>query len=354
MEMVPLLQMPGIIGGMVTRDSGIAVARGVASLQVILLHATGPYISSFGPGWDAENLLCSFNRTCVPIFLMISGAALAARQPPDVNKAFWRAGRLLALLLIWTTFYAVWINGLSLDNLVLTIVSFTQKPVYYHLWYIYLAIAIHLLIPAFQGLFRSATMAQRLCYAAIFFMLSPYVVRLTGGPSPAVLAFSWMGTFGGWLAYLIVGGCLVEWLRDASVRRRWIVCVGGLAAYVSASAGIAVLTADWSAQAGRPIQTLYEYQAPLVVLASIGLYAAIMAGSPIFSSWKGLILAMEGLMSGVYFVHAIVLEFCFRYTLKIISGPQVAVSLVAGISCFMASIALVWLARLAKPVRFLT
>lgn len=59
---------------------GIDAARIGACFMVVVLHVAAVEFHDFDERWWASNFYDSFTRTCVPLFLMITGVLLLGRQ----------------------------------------------------------------------------------------------------------------------------------------------------------------------------------------------------------------------------------------------------------------------------------
>lgn len=112
----------------------IEFLRCFAIIQVILLHASAPFAASTstkGLFW-VGCILDSFARSCVPLFLLISGMLLLSSRRNEsaidfLKHRFWRVG---IPLISWTIIYSGWrlSNGAQLDW-----VTVVNLPACYHL-----------------------------------------------------------------------------------------------------------------------------------------------------------------------------------------------------------------------------
>jgi len=68
---------------MTEKLSYISVLRIIATIAVIAIHASSGYLNSTdiaGFDWKYANLINSFTRFSVPIFVMLSGALLLTKE----------------------------------------------------------------------------------------------------------------------------------------------------------------------------------------------------------------------------------------------------------------------------------
>lgn len=143
----------------------IDVCRVIAIFGVVLIHSCGEIFYSYGkiPAsyWLAANILDSFARVAVPLFVMISGALLLRpNNSPSVNlkNIGSRIGKVLLPLIIWSMFYLWWVDY-NTPNKIIDPLEWLQKflsqPVMYHLWFVYMIIGIYILLPILQVIFTA-------------------------------------------------------------------------------------------------------------------------------------------------------------------------------------------------------
>src|SRR3546814_18926659 len=85
-------------------------ARVVACFMVVILHVAATLFGTFDDQWWASNFYDSLARSCVPLFLMITGVLLLGKQeslPAFLSKRF--AG-ILPPLLFGSLLLMTWIT----------------------------------------------------------------------------------------------------------------------------------------------------------------------------------------------------------------------------------------------------
>src|SRR5690606_15327951 len=92
-----------------TSDSiGFEVIRVTACFMVIFLHVAAIGFHDFVPGWWASNVYDSLLRSCVPLFLMLTGALLLRKEEPLHDFFSRRFSRIVPPFLFWSFFYLGW------------------------------------------------------------------------------------------------------------------------------------------------------------------------------------------------------------------------------------------------------
>lgn len=124
----------------------------LACLAVVAIHVSGEAYARFNPipswEWWPANFMNGSSRAAVPVFAMISGALMIARDSDPV--AFYRKKfvRFLPVILSWTIFYAAFdVVAMKLSIMEVARQFVAYGPVYQHLWYLSMYFILLLLIP---------------------------------------------------------------------------------------------------------------------------------------------------------------------------------------------------------------
>lgn len=134
-----------------TRQLHYDLLRIFASFMVVMLHVSAFYWDKIQPQteqWMALNLFDSAVRSCVPLFFMLSGAFLLAKELP-LNKLLGKNVLHLAVVwLVWSVLYAVDAIGLPAffhadAGQIFTAVVNGK----YHLWFLPKMIEVYLMVP---------------------------------------------------------------------------------------------------------------------------------------------------------------------------------------------------------------
>jgi surface polysaccharide O-acyltransferase-like enzyme len=148
------------------RHFGFDLLRVFATYMVMQIH-TGEfeYIGSNGvihsDGAWAVGWINSLFRSCVPLFVMISGYFLF---PIGDERVFFRKRftRVLMPFIFWCIVYAFYFYAQGQASLTTTFVNIAKIPVNYgtdvgHLWFVYMLLGIYLVAPVFSPWVVSAS-----------------------------------------------------------------------------------------------------------------------------------------------------------------------------------------------------
>lgn len=136
--------------------------RAIATVAVILLHASAPLVprEGFNFDWWTGNLIQSLVRFCVPIFFMLTGLLLFDKEYELFSFLKKRFSRIIYPFLFWSFFYILFDIGLKIrhgEQLdLLSALKFMINQYkggsYYHLWFIYVMIGLYLITPVIRRL----------------------------------------------------------------------------------------------------------------------------------------------------------------------------------------------------------
>ena len=124
--------------------------RIISIFAVVVLHVTAQNwknipIDTFE--WNCFTSVNSLTRWCVPVFVMISGALFLGREQ-SIKKLFTKnILRISVILVVWSTLYAIWDYKIVHSIASLKSVLFELVTGHYHLWFLYMLIALYMIIP---------------------------------------------------------------------------------------------------------------------------------------------------------------------------------------------------------------
>lgn len=301
------------------RNFALDVLRVLACFLVIWQH-TGEFYyigpdsavvretSTYQIGW-----LDSADRSCIALFVMISGYFLLPMKT-DIKSFFrHRFTRILLPFLFWCIVYAVYYvfyRGDSLHNMWLNI---AHIPVNWgvdvgHLWYVYMLIGLYLLIPVISPFLERASRGTLRFYLILWFIFSfidyghvffpLWLGECYWNPTPLFYYFT------GFAGFLILGyyfkrfGALKIGTAVALLIVGYLSTVLVFNALIPTAANCEELELPW------------EFCAPNVALMAMGIFSLVSRIPCTGSSLAGRILTDVSIVSyAIYLAHIMVLNF---------------------------------------------
>lgn len=136
--------------------------RNLATLLVIVIHVSGSvaqgntqYDTFF---WWSGNFWDSLGRPSVPLFVMLSGFLLLGKDYELGDFLRRRFSRVVVPALFWMLIYSYYnfrAKG-SPATIGEAVRGIVERPVHYHLWFIYLIIGLYMIYPILRPWIRSA------------------------------------------------------------------------------------------------------------------------------------------------------------------------------------------------------
>lgn len=286
------------------RNYTIDTLRTIAALLVIMIHVAVGYVNpgmksqNFDLSFWTGNVLDSFSRICVPLFIMISGMFLIGRNETFRESYEKRAAKILIPLTFWSFLYLVYLITLrrvanvdpDIDSLLKSVIL--GQP-FYHLWYLYMLIGLYLVTPILN-LIIPIVSRRTLWAVSIGFLLFGMVhgiYNLAVGNNLIFLLW-----FIDYLGYYLIGYLI----RDSEIR---IPSSVWLITYIISGVLISLLSFYTARLWGNLY--FYSFLSPLVIIASVS-----------FFLWFTRLRLRENLFSrishltfGVYLIHAGILHF---------------------------------------------
>ncbi len=198
-------------------DIPVDLIRTLAIVLVILLHAANATLEAPSVPetyWWTAVVYKTIALSCVPIFIMLSGALLL--QPKKLEEPIRvflkkRLSRIGLAFAFWTAIYLAW--GFFVSQQPVTFGNVAQALVfgifsgsYYHFWFIYLIIGIYLVAPILRAIIANGDW-KVIRYLILLWFLAVAVVpiiQLAGIYTLYNLVFLIIG----WLGYFALGAYL--------------------------------------------------------------------------------------------------------------------------------------------------
>lgn len=202
--------------------------RTLAIFLVILLHASNQTLeASSNPllhvsisYWLTAAVYKSLSVSCVPLFVMLSGALLL--QPTKLNEPIGvflkkRLNRIGLVFAFWTPVYLAW--GFYINKLPVTWTNLEHGIMFdlfsgasYQFWFIYLIVGLYLITPILRVIIANGS--QKLIrYLLVLWFVGVAIVPLLQSVSGYTLNSN-VFVIGGWIGYFILG----TYLQNVRVR----------------------------------------------------------------------------------------------------------------------------------------
>jgi len=296
------------------------LVRVYATFAVVMLHAASVPVMRFDSQpisqWLWADAYRSVTASCIPLFVMLSGALVLGTRSVD-TKAFAekRIRKVLIPLVAWSLIYFAWARyfhsqPITLGQFGTQLLSGIHTPVYVHLWFMYLIISLYLLVPIFSVYVQNASLKNQLYFAALWILgtaVFPSVEQATG-----IVVDINLQPVAGFIGYFVLGATIICYC-PAVLSRKWIaVClVVMISGLVATFWGTYLETV---AQGGKLYESLFGHLAPNVDLIAIPTFLLLRHyGTTRASAFErngvaGALAIVGSLSFGVYLIHVIIME----------------------------------------------
>ncbi|MBP6828027.1 MAG: acyltransferase family protein [Saprospiraceae bacterium] len=297
--------------------------RNLATVMVVAIHVSGSvaqgnteYDTFF---WWTGNLWDSMARPSVPLFVMLSGFLLLGK---DYELGYFlnrRFSRVVVPALFWMVIYSFY-NFKSKGapaTIADAIRGIVEKPVHYHLWFIYLIIGLYMVYPILRPWIRTAKERDYLYFFACC-ILGTWVYKILWvffGISIGVYFELFTNNCG----YFVLG----YYLGNKPMRGEDTIPEGRIApwpfsaaqlslialALIIAGTGITAVGTWWASKAfgGTFHPYFYDYLTPNCAMAAAGWFLLAkwtFNRAPLLDIEKELAAASFG----IYFIHVLVMD----------------------------------------------
>ena len=327
---------------MAEKNIYISYLRVIATVFVILIHASTGFLNKFAPhslDWNYANWINSFTRCSVPIFVMLSGALLIPKQEDVFPFCRKRLPTLLYPFIFWTIIYLIYYfyrytNFESLS--ILRILEVSGDKILHganaHLWYLYMIFGIYVAIPYLSKLLKH--LQQKEILLILFLWLVSMFVMNRGFYS-YVPRFD-LTFFSGYIGYIILGYYMITYPIRAS---KYILLVGFISLGIITAFGTYYL----SSINKKYDPTLYNYLMPTTAFAAFFLFGYIQKLFANQTSMPKWIAILDKYSFGIYLAHIIPLNYVHPMISKYVSTGWVIPS--ATFSTLILSILITYLLR---------
>jgi surface polysaccharide O-acyltransferase-like enzyme len=295
--------------------------RNAATVLVVVVHAAASVAQKdadyYSSEWWAGAWWNALGRPAVPLFVMLSGFLLLGKDYPLPDFLKRRFVRVLVPSLFWMaiyTFYDYHSHGTP-NTWTGAFRGLLQGPVYFHLWFIYLIIALYLLYPLLRPWVKQAT-DRDFWYFFILFAIGAWGYKIMDrfwGYHPGL----YMDMFTNHIGTFVMGyyfghkpfagetakGPLAPWRYTA---RQMLPVALTLIVWGTVATAVG---AHWAGTTYGPAFNpfFFDYLTPNVGIATIGwfLLARVAWNSPALFAFE---VAFAEASFGIYFAHVIIMD----------------------------------------------
>lgn len=307
------------------KDRGFVWAdrlRILATLLVITIHVAAPTAHQNTEYWTwywwSANLIDSFARPAVPLFVMLSGYLLLSKDysiPVFLRR---RYAKILLPWFFWSVVFLLYNHHSKNDpvNFGTALEYLVSNKVHYHLWYLYLTLGLYLTYPILRPWVRSAK-EQEFWYFFVLCAIGTWLYKFLFIFYKIQIGIHFelftnqTGTF--ILGYYLgtkLDGTQPERIQPFRISRDklwWI----SVACIVVGSLWTMFGTWYFSQAQGKFEAYFYDYLTPNVGIASAGFFTFAY-----LTFQRGKLLDIEkafvGASFGIYFTHVLVLDWWSR------------------------------------------
>jgi len=316
--------------------------------MVILLHVSAEYVikgqdtltydSSFWIG----NVLDSFSRASVPLFVLISGMFLLGRTESFRDFYRKRASRILRPLVFWSVIYSAYrlagtyfIKGITGITLAKTAV--TELP-FYHLWYLFMLVGLYLISPLLNIVIAKCT-TKELWKVAIALlglgMLNNGYGILTGGRPIFLL---WFIDF---IGYFLLGYLIMHSKKTYPAALLLLTFI---------ASGVLISALSFYTAKHFDHLYFYSYLSPLVVIGALSFFKFFLQ----LNLKENVLSQIAYLSLGIYLIHAGLLNFLvigLKYSkLTFLDNPLIGIPIKFTFA-FFSALAISWLFSKSKLLK---
>ncbi len=280
------------------RETWADVLRAVGIIGVILLHVSAVIVYRFdlisSVDWLIANIINSFSRFCVPIFLMLTGFFLLPVYEPYNKHLKKLLNRIILPFFFWSCIYVFFLIVADL-NVIFSLKSILKKGISYHFWYVYLIVGIYLVMPLLRKILdvlpNYAINLMLLVWPLTFLFQLEEIKKL--------IPYSSAIYYVGYLGYVLLGYRISK--MQVTKFPQWLSWL----LFITGSLATAGITYWLTTQSNKFNSIYYQYLSPTVLVSVIGIFLAIKNCTKIHPVVKLISKSSYGL----YLSHVLLLNF---------------------------------------------
>lgn len=320
------------------RRTELDLCRVFACLLILMIHAAADIYHELplpGAAFFAVTFLSTLSRAGLPLFFMLTGTLLIAREKLDIKQNFiHRVLRFTGMYWLWSLFYAL---ARALSGAFEGPYDFLYAVVagHYHLWFLPAMVMVCLFLPVVHAAIHGGKLDGRYV-VGLFLFLGVFLVNCNLTPDPAPLLYRFTQNFSldylPYLGYAVWGWYLSK--REYSRRTLWAAPLVFLAVTLAAS----VLNRWYSLYKNTADGWLFHFFSLPTFLQSTAAYCFFLALKGRTFRRVKLLTELSACTLGVYLMHPLMINVLERFGLA--PTPLAPVSsllvfyLVLALSCF--------------------
>lgn len=284
----------------------VDLVKTLAIIMVILLHSISPLFYKyssipFSKSFILSNLIDSFCRVAVPLFIIISGF-LAIKSNVPIEKLWSKTKRLLIPLIFWSILYKYWIlyNNNEIFNIFSVLESIFREPAMYHLVFVYYMIGVYLLFPILSLIVNE--MLKNTKFACYFLILWFAINSINYYYVFSIINWMVINNFLNYFGYAVLGSYLIRKNIGLKLPRYYWLILSLLGSSVTF-----VITWILNINSGNADETAYWYLSPNVVIAAVGMFLALQ-NINIPAQYNKLLKCISENCFFIFFVHVWILD----------------------------------------------
>jgi len=328
---------------MLEKNIYITYLRVIATIFVVLIHASTGFLNKFEPhafDWNYANWINAATRCAVPIFVVISGALLLHKDEESTYFYKKRLPKLLYPFLFWTIIYLIYYFYRYTNFSVLPwkqIWTIAKDRILHganaHLWYLYMIIGLYLTIPFLKKIIKNASIREIEIFLVLWFLSMFVNYKIFYNYVPKIdLTF-----FSGYVGYLVLG----YYLR---IKTFTVPKVLPYIGYLIIVLFTGYITWYMSNSAHKFDPTFYNYLFFNTALATFFLFLAIKSTFTNQSNTPSWIRIIDKYSFSIYLIHILPLNYIHPWVSRYMDTAYVIPT--ATILTVIASILIAYLIRL--------
>lgn len=289
--------------------------RALSIFMVVVIHSSAKILYEWGStisgdlsiwAWNFANILNSFSRISVPVFVMLSGAFLLSRN--ESLELFFkkRIPRIVVPWMLWGTIQLLYNLDFSITQLSSNFTSKIAATYFGGFWFMPMILGLYLLTPIIKHFTKTAKNKEFMYFFSLWFLFASLIPTLNQVFGKNI-SFQ-LPIFIQYLGYFVAGYFLVHKIKISKAQLNQTKLLFIISSFV-----IALGTLSFTQLNGQFNSTLYEYLSFFVVTTSITgflSFKSIFETSSIFKSKKiQLKISKIGRASlGIFLSHALILD----------------------------------------------